>query len=94
MEKLIPTVLNTLPLAEKKVGDIRLVSISDTHGQIDKVTIPKGDILIHCGDISTKGSKHHFIRSISTLISLPHTYKVIIGGNHDYYLDLDRRSQL
>jgi hypothetical protein len=39
-------------------GHIRVVCISDTHYRLDKVavTIPDGDILIHAGDFTMKGS--------------------------------------
>ena len=39
---------------------MKIVAISDTHQTFPK--LPKGDILIHCGDYSLlpKSSKHHF----------------------------------
>ena len=35
---------------------MRLVCISDTHGDHELVTLPEGDVLIHAGDISAHGT--------------------------------------
>lgn len=36
---------------------MRLVVLSDTHGQHDKITdVPEGDILIHAGDFMNSGT--------------------------------------
>ena len=89
-----PTVIAAIPLNEKKPGFIRIVAISDTHGHIDQVSIPDGDILIDCGDTTYKGSKPNFNNYILKMTSLPHKYKIIIGGNHDVHLDIQRKAEL
>lgn len=38
---------------------MKLVVISDTHGQHDKLTIPECDVLIHCGDFTPDGKYNH-----------------------------------
>jgi Icc-related predicted phosphoesterase len=35
---------------------MRLVLLSDTHGRHKKLTLPDGDVLIHCGDFSHRGN--------------------------------------
>lgn len=71
---------------QQKKKIVRLVVISDTHGHHDGLTkmLPAGDILIHCGDFTNKGSLdgvHSFLRWISSLSN--YTEKIVIDGNHD-----------
>lgn len=42
-----------------KPDHVRIVLISDTHNQLEKVVsrIPEGDILVHCGDFSNNGER-------------------------------------
>ena len=75
----------------KPHGSIRIVVISDTHGKINQLNIPDGDILIDCGDLTFKGSKMHIQEYSTKINSLPHKHKIIIGGNHDLCLDEERR---
>ena len=70
----------------------RIVVISDTHELHRGVNIPDGDILIHCGDILFANfHKYSLEKSLDKirdfnqwLGSLPHRYKLIVAGNHDY----------
>ncbi len=64
-----------------------IVCISDTHNLHNQTMIPNGDILIHAGDISSVGDKEDFVNFNAWLGKLPHKYKIIIGGNHDFYLE-------
>lgn len=65
---------------------LRIVCLSDTHSLHHKLpegAVPDGDILLHCGDFSKKGSETE-TRSFNTFLnSLPHPHKLVIGGNHD-----------
>jgi Icc-related predicted phosphoesterase len=67
---------------------MRVVCISDTHGQYRGLTIPDGDLLVHAGDITTYGRPLEFQDFNDWLGELPHTHKVVIGGNHDAALAL------
>ena len=66
---------------------MRIVCISDTHSLQDLMThpIPKGDVLIHAGDISNKGGEKdvtnfvHWFQNIEGFDS-----KIFIAGNHDF----------
>ena len=75
----------TLPPATK---EIIVVSISDLHTiPLSEVHIPPGDILIIAGDLS-EGRPAQLLQRLSELRALPHTIKIVIGGNHDRALDV------
>lgn len=61
---------------------MRIVFISDTHLQ-HAFTVPDGDVLVHCGDFTMKGSAGEIQGFDEWLQELPHKYKVVIAGNHD-----------
>ena len=63
---------------------MRVVCISDTHNQLNKVSVPPGDLLIHAGDLTGHGSLKELRRADRDLAELPHRHKVIIAGNHDW----------
>jgi Icc-related predicted phosphoesterase len=62
----------------------RIVCISDTHMRCRQVAIPEGDILIHAGDLTGRGSLAELGGELDWLRSLPHAHKVVIAGNHDF----------
>jgi len=53
------------------------------------VDVPDGDIIFHCGDFTLSGSLSEVLDFKDWFSSLPHTYKVVIGGNHDRCLGQD-----
>lgn len=63
---------------------LRIVAISDTHNMHDMVMVPDGDILIHAGDFTNQGTPEEIERFNAFLAELPHRYKVVIAGNHDF----------
>lgn len=69
---------------------MRLVCIADTHGRHSKrgrmPKIPDGDVLIVAGDISSDGSKQATQLFNTFLGRQPHQHKIIIAGNHDWFL--------
>ena len=67
---------------------MRLVCISDTHNQHDKVDLPEGDVLIHAGDWTGTGTQKQVISFIRWFASQPHKHKILIAGNHEVTLDL------
>jgi Icc-related predicted phosphoesterase len=71
---------------------IRVVCISDTHSQT--YTVPDGDVLIHAGDMTRRGTVQELQAHIDWLGNLPHKYKLAIAGNHDTYLDPSSRKTL
>ena len=66
---------------------MRFVMLSDLHG-FHNIDVPDGDVLIFAGDImrgrSTLAALSMFNKWIGTL---PHKYKLVIAGNHDFVFD-------
>lgn len=65
---------------------MKIVLISDTHSN-HNFRIPEGDILIHAGDVSSRGTKAEIDVFIKWFQSQPHKNKIFIAGNHDFYLE-------
>lgn len=63
---------------------MKIVTISDTHGKHKKIEIPEGDVLIHAGDVSGRGHIKEVASFIGWYGNLPHKYKILIAGNHDF----------
>lgn len=68
---------------------MRIVCLSDTHGLHDRVDVPDGDVLLHAGDLSGRGTEAEIERFARWLEGLPHARKVIIAGNHDFLFESD-----
>ena len=66
---------------------VKIVCISDTHGEHGLVSLPDGDVLVHAGDITAHGTQEDFISFVEWFSSHPHKHKIFIGGNHDTYLE-------
>lgn len=66
---------------------MKIISISDTHGYHEKIELPKGDVLIHAGDISMKGEKQDIIDFLNWFSKQDFEYKIFIAGNHDFYFE-------
>lgn len=67
---------------------MRIVCISDTHGQLHKLParIPDGDVLIVAGDICLGGTDVELQLFDEYLENLPHRHKLLVAGNHDWPL--------
>lgn len=68
---------------------IRIVCISDTHNHApgEGYTLPKGDILIHSGDLTNQGSYAELKKAVSWISKADFAVKIIVAGNHDLSLD-------
>ncbi len=53
------------------------------------LTIPEGDVLIHGGDFTSRGSVHDVIDFNTWLGTLAHPTKIVIAGNHDFLFERD-----
>lgn len=71
----------------RREGYVRVVCVSDTHNQLGDITIPPGDIFLHCGDFTLKGTIKEVQSFVKSLNKLPHLQKFVIAGNHDLCLD-------
>lgn len=63
---------------------MRVVTFSDTHGHHDALEIPAGDLLIFAGDMCRLGNLDEVRQFNAYLASLPHQYKIVVAGNHDW----------
>jgi len=67
---------------------MKLCIISDTHNKHKRLTLPKADVIIHCGDFTSVGKEHEirdFMKWYSSLEQ--YEYKIIIAGNHDWLFE-------
>lgn len=72
---------------------MKLTFISDTHSLHKTLAIESGDILIHCGDFTNKGSLED-TESFAHFMSVQDfRYKVVIAGNHDFCFEDDRKEE-
>jgi len=70
----------------KQQGTLRFVCMSDTHKKHWLLDVPKGDVLIHCGDIlfQDRGDGIEGLIDFNNFLgTLPHSHKIVIAGNHD-----------
>ncbi|AEE54168.1 metallophosphatase domain-containing protein [Haliscomenobacter hydrossis] len=65
---------------------MRFVAISDTHGK-HNFELPEGDVLLHAGDVSSRGLKTEVQRFLDWFSSLDYAYKIFIAGNHDFFFE-------
>jgi Icc-related predicted phosphoesterase len=74
---------------------MRLILISDTHGQHDKVNLPEGDILIHSGDLTMSGSLDELAKVADWFKKQTDRYQqiVTIAGNHDFCFEDHRQKK-
>jgi predicted phosphodiesterase len=85
------SILSYSNLPEKKTGMVRIIIISDTHERHTKLhNFPKGDILIHCGDVLMTSRLSSVMSGLRKLLwfnewikCVPCKHKIVIGGNHD-----------
>ena len=66
------------------MAKLRIVIISDTHGLHERISIPDGDILVHAGDLTSKGDLADIAEFNEFLGRLAHPHKIVIAGNHDF----------
>lgn len=61
--------------------------MADTHGRHANLEVPEGDLLIHAGDLTQRGTRPQLEQVADWLRSLPHRHKVVIAGNHDFLFE-------
>ncbi|KAF1958262.1 Metallo-dependent phosphatase [Byssothecium circinans] len=71
--------------AQRQMRKTRIVCISDTHGQTPK--LPKGDVLIHAGDLTNQGGFEELQKTAAWLEKADFEAKIVVAGNHDITLD-------
>lgn len=66
---------------------MKIVAISDTHGLHDGVELPAGDVLIHAGDVSSRGTSKEVKKFLKWFAAQDFKYKIFIAGNHDFMFE-------
>ncbi len=66
---------------------MKVILISDTHGLHHQLEIPEGDILLHAGDISVRGTEDEVKDFLDWFSKQSHPHKIFIAGNHDFYFE-------
>lgn len=69
---------------------VRVVLLSDTHELHREAEVPPGDVLIHAGDFTMFSKNMSAIRDFNEWLGeLPHRHKVVVPGNHEFFLESD-----
>lgn len=71
---------------------MRWVCLSDTHGLHGQLEIPEGDVLVHAGDMTRKGTLSQMEEFLGWFAAQPHSHKILVAGNHDFPFQ-ERRSE-
>jgi Icc-related predicted phosphoesterase len=69
---------------------LRLVLLSDTHQLHREVEVPDGDIFIHAGDFTMFSESMEAVADFNDWLGeLPHLHKIVVPGNHEFFLEAD-----
>jgi len=60
----------------KPEGHLRFVAISDTHNQMDRVALPQGDVLLHCGDFTNMGKPEEIAGFVRLFAATNFKYRI------------------
>lgn len=70
---------------------MKIVCLSDTHNCNEQIEVPDGDIAIHSGDATVRGSFREIVEFNRWFAGLPHKHKIFVAGNHDWLFETDNR---
>jgi Icc-related predicted phosphoesterase len=73
---------------------LKFVAISDTHGKHEKVLLPDGDVLIHAGDITKRGTIDEVNSFLAWFGVQKFAYKIFIAGNHDFFFEKESEENI
>lgn len=73
---------------------MKVTVISDTHNKHHLLKLKRGDLLIHAGDISGKGTKIEIEDFLKWFSGQPFKYKIFIAGNHDFFFEEKNKKQI
>ncbi len=66
----------------------RIIVLSDTHNAHEEISVPDGDLLIHAGDATNRGTIEEFAAFGKWFKNLPHRHKIFVAGNHDWLFEI------
>jgi Icc-related predicted phosphoesterase len=69
---------------------LKIVALSDTHCRHHNIKLPKGDVIIHAGDVSYRGKRPEIEDFLAWFSALPYKYKIFIAGNHDFFFEKEK----
>ena len=88
---LIGSVDSSMKNLRSHPSSLKLVLLSDTHELHRSLDVPHGDILIHAGDLSMTSRSLSAIEDFNDWLGeLPHRVKIVVPGNHEFFLERDR----
>lgn len=74
---------------------MHILYLSDTHGHHRALKdLPKADLIVHSGDIGFTGTDVEFTNFIYWFTKLEYRHKILVGGNHDCYLEEEDAKQI
>jgi Icc-related predicted phosphoesterase len=73
---------------------MKIVAISDTHNQHNNLILPDADMLIHAGDVSSRGIEREVFAFLEWFDRQPHQHKIMIAGNHDFYFEIASKQNI
>lgn len=67
----------------------KVVAITDTHNKHNTLDgkLPEGDVIVHAGDATNRGSLEELVAFFDWFACLPYTHKVYVPGNHDHHVN-------
>ena len=73
---------------------MKFVAISDTHCRHRNIKLPKGDVLLHAGDVSYRGDKEEIVDFLKWFSKQEFEHKIFIAGNHDFYFERAKMEEI
>lgn len=91
LQKPSAAMADALPTVRKT----RFVCVSDTHNATPNGSfkLPKGDVLLHAGDLTNQGTFSELKKTIKWIEEADFEAKIVVAGNHDITLDTDFYNQ-
>ena len=65
----------------------KIVCLSDTHNCNEQISVPEGDILIHAGDATIRGTIPEIEAFNDGFQICRIRYKIFVAGNHDWLFE-------
>ncbi len=73
---------------------MKFTVISDTHGKHGQLVLPDGDVLLHAGDVSSRGLQQEVDDFLQWFAVQPFQYKIFIAGNHDFFFEQATQAEI
>ena len=73
---------------------MKIVFISDTHGHHHALQLPKGDMIIHAGDVTKRGLRDQVIDFLDWYANLDFEHKIFVAGNHDFFFENETQKEI